>query len=43
MKVSEVERTLERAGRLLARASGSHRPFRHPSKPGLVTIAGNPS
>jgi predicted RNA binding protein YcfA (HicA-like mRNA interferase family) len=27
----------------LDRTSGSHRHFRHPNKPGLVTVAGKPS
>jgi len=31
---------LERDGWYLARQVGSHRQFRHPSKPGTVTIAG---
>lgn len=39
-KVREVIRRLEREGWVLARTRGSHRQYRHPDKPGLVTIAG---
>jgi predicted RNA binding protein YcfA (HicA-like mRNA interferase family) len=41
MTVREVIRMLERDGCEQARQSGSHRQFRHPSKPGTVTVAGN--
>jgi predicted RNA binding protein YcfA (HicA-like mRNA interferase family) len=41
MKVREVIRTLEQDGWRLDRQSGSHRQFRHPTKPGTVTVAGN--
>jgi predicted RNA binding protein YcfA (HicA-like mRNA interferase family)/predicted RNase H-like HicB family nuclease len=41
MKISEVLRLLEEDGWTLARTS--HRHFRHPTKPGLVTVAGKPS
>ncbi|MBI3457983.1 MAG: type II toxin-antitoxin system HicA family toxin [Candidatus Rokubacteria bacterium] len=30
-------------GRQLARTRGSHRQYKHPSKPGIVTVAGKPS
>jgi predicted RNA binding protein YcfA (HicA-like mRNA interferase family) len=43
MKVGEVVRLLERDGWVLRRTSGSHRHYVHPSKPGLVTVAGKPS
>jgi predicted RNA binding protein YcfA (HicA-like mRNA interferase family) len=43
MKVPEVIRRLEDDGWLLKRATGSHRHYVHPSKPGLVTVAGKPS
>ena len=33
---------LEADGWYLARTRGSHRQCKHPSKPGLVTVAGNP-
>ena len=43
MKISDVIRLLERDGWYLKRVTGSHRHFAHPSKPGLVTVAGKPS
>jgi predicted RNA binding protein YcfA (HicA-like mRNA interferase family) len=43
MKISEIIVLLERDGWRLKRVSGSHRHFTHPSKPGLVTVAGKPS
>ncbi|HEX4267850.1 MAG TPA: type II toxin-antitoxin system HicA family toxin [Steroidobacteraceae bacterium] len=43
MKVSEVLRMLHNDGWLLAATRGSHRQFKHPSKPGRVTVAGKPS
>ena len=36
-------RLIERDGWSLARTRGSHRQFKHPAKPGLVTVAGKPS
>jgi predicted RNA binding protein YcfA (HicA-like mRNA interferase family) len=36
-------RLLEKDGWLLDRTRGSHRQFRHPVKPGTVTVAGKPS
>jgi len=42
MKVRDVIRTIEGAGWALARQRGSHRQFKHPTRPGLVTIAGSP-
>ena len=42
MKVREVIRMLERDGWRLDRQRGSHRQYRHPEKPGTVTIAGKP-
>ena len=41
MKVREVIRMLDRDGWELVRQTGSHRLFRHPTKPGTVTVAGN--
>jgi predicted RNA binding protein YcfA (HicA-like mRNA interferase family) len=41
MKVREVIRMIQADGWTLERTVGSHRQFRHPSKPGTVTIAGN--
>ena len=43
MKISEIIRLLERDGWTLKRTTGSHRHFTHPTKPGLVTVAGKPS
>lgn len=43
MKVREVTRMLERDGWEQVAQRGSHRQFRHPSKPGRVTVAGKPS
>jgi predicted RNA binding protein YcfA (HicA-like mRNA interferase family) len=40
MKVRQVIRLLTEDGWVLARQKGSHRQFKHPSKPGLVTVAG---
>jgi predicted RNA binding protein YcfA (HicA-like mRNA interferase family) len=33
---------IESDGWVLVRTKGSHRQFQHPTKPGTVTIAGNP-
>lgn len=38
MNSREVIRRLEAAGWRLARTRGSHRQFRHPVKPGTVTV-----
>jgi predicted RNA binding protein YcfA (HicA-like mRNA interferase family) len=43
MKISEIVRLLEQDGWTLKRTTGSHRHFTHPTKPGLVTVAGKPS
>ena len=43
MKVREVIRLIEEDGWNLVRIVGSHRQYRHPFKPGLVTVAGKPS
>jgi predicted RNA binding protein YcfA (HicA-like mRNA interferase family) len=42
MKIREVIRMVEADGWYLARTRGSHRHFKHPTKPGIVTIAGHP-
>jgi len=42
MKVSEVLRLLHEDGWYLVVTRGSHRQFKHPIKPGRVTVAGNP-
>jgi predicted RNA binding protein YcfA (HicA-like mRNA interferase family) len=41
-KVRDAIRLIERDGWKLVRTRGSHRQFKHPSKRGTVTIAGNP-
>ncbi|MDZ4323954.1 MAG: type II toxin-antitoxin system HicA family toxin [Pseudomonas sp.] len=43
MKVSEVLRLLQDDGWYLAATRGSHRQFKHPSKPGRVTVPGKSS
>jgi predicted RNA binding protein YcfA (HicA-like mRNA interferase family) len=43
VKVREVIGVLEADGWRLVRVRGSHRQFRHPVKPGTVTVAGKPS
>jgi predicted RNA binding protein YcfA (HicA-like mRNA interferase family) len=43
MKVSEILRMLHEDGWFLAATKGSHRQFKHPSKPGRVTVPGKPS
>ena len=42
MKVRDAIKLIEGDGWFLVRTRGSHRHFKHPTKPGLVTIAGNP-
>jgi predicted RNA binding protein YcfA (HicA-like mRNA interferase family) len=42
LKVRDVIKRLEEHGWQLARMKGSHRQFRHPTKPKLVTVAGKP-
>ncbi len=43
MKVSEVIRLLEDDGWYLVTTRGSHRQYKHPSRPGRVTVPGKPS
>jgi len=43
MKVREAIRLIEEDGWYLVATRGSHRQYKHPSKPGRVTIAGKPS
>jgi predicted RNA binding protein YcfA (HicA-like mRNA interferase family) len=40
MKVGEAIRLVEQDGWYLVATRGSHRQFKHPRKPGRVTIAG---
>ena len=43
MKVRQVIKLLEEDGWYLARTRGSHRHFKHPTKQGIVTVAGKMS
>ncbi|SUS08120.1 YcfA-like protein [uncultured Defluviicoccus sp.] len=43
MKVGDVVRMLKSDGWILVTTRGSHRQFKHPLKPGRVTIAGKHS
>lgn len=43
MKVAEVLRLLLMDGWVQVASRGSHRQFKHPSKPGRVTLSGKPS
>jgi len=40
VKVRDVIRALDRDGWVQVRQRGSHRQFRHPTKPGTTTVAG---
>lgn len=42
-RVREIIRRLESEGWYLVRTRGSHRQYKHPSRPGRVTVAGKPS
>lgn len=43
MKVRDVLRLLRDDGWYLARQRGSHQQYKHPTKRGLVTVAGKPN
>ena len=43
MKVREVIELIETDGWCLKAMRGSHRQYKHPLKPGRVTVAGKPS
>jgi len=43
MKVRELVRLLEGDGWYVARTRGSHRQYKHPTKPGVVTLPGKPN
>jgi predicted RNA binding protein YcfA (HicA-like mRNA interferase family) len=43
MKVKEIIRILEDDGWYLVGTRGSHRQYKHPVRPGRVTVAGKPS
>lgn len=42
MKVRDVVRRLQKEGWYLQATRGSHRQYKHPNKPGRVTIPGKP-
>lgn len=43
MKVREVLRRLRDGGWVRVKAKGGHRQFKHPSKPGRITVSGKMS
>jgi predicted RNA binding protein YcfA (HicA-like mRNA interferase family) len=43
VKVRDVIKMIQEDGWLMVRTKGSHRQFKHKTKPGLVTIAGKTS
>ena len=43
MKIGDVLDLLKRDGWYLVATKGSHRQYKHPAKPGRVTVAGKPS
>jgi predicted RNA binding protein YcfA (HicA-like mRNA interferase family) len=43
MKISEIMRKLQDDGWILWATRGSHRQYKHPIKPGRVTVPGKPS
>jgi predicted RNA binding protein YcfA (HicA-like mRNA interferase family) len=43
MKVREILKLIAADGWYLDRTRGSHRQFKHPTRAGLVTVAGKPS
>ncbi len=43
MKVRDVIRLLENEGWFLVATRGSHRQYKHLTRPGRVTVAGKPS
>jgi predicted RNA binding protein YcfA (HicA-like mRNA interferase family) len=43
MKVNDILARLQEDGWYLVATRGSHRQFKHPAKPGRVTVAGKPS
>ena len=43
MKVRDVLKRIEEDGWYQVAQKGSHRQFKHPQKPGRVTIAGHPA
>jgi predicted RNA binding protein YcfA (HicA-like mRNA interferase family) len=42
MKIRDLIRTIEKDGWVHVKTRGSHRQYKHPAKPGRVTIPGHP-
>lgn len=42
MKVRDVIKLIEKDGWHLVTTAGSHRQYKHPAKPGRVTVSGHP-
>jgi predicted RNA binding protein YcfA (HicA-like mRNA interferase family) len=42
MKVRDIIKLIERDSWCLAQTRGNHRQYKHPNKPGLVTVPGKP-
>lgn len=42
MKVRDIITRIQADGWAWVRTRGSHRHFKHPTKPGIVTVAGHP-
>jgi predicted RNA binding protein YcfA (HicA-like mRNA interferase family) len=42
MKVRDILKMIEADGWYLAATRGSHRQYKHPTRPGRVTVAGHP-
>jgi predicted RNA binding protein YcfA (HicA-like mRNA interferase family) len=43
LKVKELIKLIQADGWVQARMRGSHRQYKHPAKPGTVTISGKPN
>jgi predicted RNA binding protein YcfA (HicA-like mRNA interferase family) len=43
LKVGEIIKLIETDGWYLIATRGSHRQYKHPDKPGRVTVAGKPA
>lgn len=42
MKIRDIIKLIEWHGWILVRTRGSHRQYKHPIRPGLITISGHP-
>jgi len=42
VKVRDIVKLIEKDGWYWVRTKGSHHQYKHPTKPGLVTVPGNP-